>query len=212
MKNLTLLLASVGAFGLCFTSNANITGASWNDDGDGAVVCTGWSFSTENNQLSMWGTQYWAPAHMLGTILTDTPDDPTLTLGSSVNNDTGYMWIGYQVNVVMSVPFTFTAPGPTVSNPPTDDWTVANVVAPTLQVTGPYAGDYEGTLQYSDGTPVGIGGELDFLYSIHFASSTDYSFTQEMIPLYAPVPEPGVFALAGMGSLLFGLYLRRNRG
>jgi len=115
------------------------------------------------------------------------------------------MWLGYQVNVIMSVPFSFAAPGPTVSNPPTDDWFVAGVVTPTLQGSGPYAGDYEGTLYFNSGTPVGIGGELDYLYSISFSGSTSYSFTQEAFAYETMVPEPGALALVGMGGLMLVL-------
>lgn len=49
---------------------------------------------------------------------------------------------------------------------------------------------YVGTLYYSAGTPIGIGSELNFLYSIIFASSTDYSFSQEMIPNFVPLSQP----------------------
>jgi hypothetical protein len=117
---------------------------------------------------------------------------PTLTQSITVNNDSGYLWSGYQVNVIMSVPFTFVSPGPSVQTPTTDDWYVAGVSVPTLQVSGPYSGLYEGTLYYSAGTPIGIGGELDFVYSIHFASSTDYSFTQQMIAFPVNVGPPNI--------------------
>jgi hypothetical protein len=60
----------------------------------------------------MYGTQKAPGAQMKAIIDTDTPLDPNLTLSSSVNNDTGFAWNGYQVNVVMSVPFSFTAPAP----------------------------------------------------------------------------------------------------
>jgi hypothetical protein len=145
---------------------------------------------------------------MLGWAQTDTTADPTLYLGSSVDNDTGGMWIGYQVNVIMSVPFTFVGT-PGVSDP-TSTWSLANT--PTVGPgSGPYPPtDYEGTIQYVGGTPLGIGQELDFNYAIHFAGSTDYTFTQEMIPMFSEVPEPGTLALAGMGGLALALRLRRS--
>jgi hypothetical protein len=148
---------------------------------------------------------------MLGWVQTSDPTDPTLTLGSSVNNDSGQAWIGYQVNVIMSTPFTFVTPGPTVNNPPPNDWIVASVVAPTLQVGGNYNGDYLGTINYSGGTPVGIGDELDFLYSINFSGSSSYAFTQSVMPEIALVPEPGTITLLAIGGLGFAMRLRRNR-
>jgi hypothetical protein len=51
---------------------------------------------------------------------------------------------------------------------------------------------------------------LDFNYAIHFVGSTDYAFTQEMIPMFSEVPEPTTLALAGMGGLALALRLRRN--
>jgi hypothetical protein len=203
MKKLIYLLTSITALALCSTSNAAITNAWWGDDGDGMMVCTNWTYG--GSSLQMWGTQTGNPGHMLGTVETSDTVDPTLTLANSVNNDSGIMWLGYQVNVIMSVPFTFTTPGPTVSNPPTDDWFVAGVVAPTLQASGTYAGDYEGTLYFNGGTPIGIGGELDYLYSINFSGSTSYSFTQEAFAYQTMVPEPGALALAGMGGLMLVL-------
>ena len=150
----------------------------------------------------MTGTQYSGPAQ------TDTTLDPTLFLGSSVDNDTGGAWIGYQVNVIMSVPFTFVGT-PGVSDP-TSTWYLANT-----PMVGPGSGlypptDYEGTIYYSGGTPLGVGAELDFNYAIHFVGSTDYAFTQEMIPVFSEVPEPGTLALAGMGGLVLALRLRRS--
>ena len=223
MKKQILPLTVFALFACCSISRADITGAWWHDDGDYMIVCNTWNWNPATSALSMVGDQHGTPpepgpgipAHMLGWITTDTPDDPTLTLGSSIDNDTGGMWIGYQVNVVMSVPFSFVAPGPSVDNPapdaaPNDNWFVAGVVAPTLQGAGPYAGLYEGTLEFSAGTPIGIGDELDFLYSIHFGGATSYAFTQEMIPVFSEVPEPGMLALAGMGGLMLALRLRRN--
>jgi len=155
----------------------------------------------------MAGDQFWGPGHMVGTVQTDTTQDPTLYLGSSVNNDTSFAWTSYIVNVVMGVPFTFVPSSETVENyPPSgpSDWSVAGVTTPTLQVGGLYNGLYEGTIDLTGGTPIPISdqtaGELDFSYGIHFSSSTDYSFTQEMIP--QGVPEPGDLGL--VSGLLFG--------
>jgi hypothetical protein len=209
MNRLVCFLTAMAAMAVCTTSNANITNAWWHPDGDSMIVCTNWTYS--GSTLSMWGTQYGNPAHMLGWMDATDPLDPTLTLGNSVNNDSGLTWLGYQVNVIMSIPFSFTTPGPTVNNPPASDWYIAGVVTPVLQVGGPYVGLYEGTLFFNAGTPVGIGDELDYLYSISFAGSTHYSFTQEAFAYETMVPEPSALVLGGLGGLMFALRLRRNR-
>lgn len=152
---------------------------------------------------------------MLGWVDTTDTVDPTLTLGNSINNDSVIAWLGYQVNVIMNVPFTFAAPMPTADNPPTSDWFLFDVVNPTLQASGPYAGQYEGSLFFNGGTPIGIGGELDYSYAIHFSGSTHYSFTEEAFAyetVVTEVPEPSALALVGMGGLMLVLRLRRNRG
>lgn len=152
----------------------------------------------------MTGDQYTVPGqsaagHMNGWIQTDSPTDPTLYLGSGVDNDTSFAWTSYQVNVYMAVPFTFVG-SVGVSNPDST-WFVASTLQPSSPIVGgPYSGDYKGTLDLSGGTPVAIGDELDFNYAIHFGSSTDYAFTQEMIPM--GVPEPSDLGLAS--ALLFG--------
>lgn len=147
---------------------------------------------------------------MVGWVQTDSATDPTLTLANSVNNDTSISWIGYEVNLIMSGPFTFVG-SPSVDNPPDDDWYLVGEEQPTLQATGPYAGDYEGTLYFNAGTPVGIGGELDYSYSIQFSGSTFYSFTEQAFAYETEVPEPGTLALMGMGGLMLALRQRRNR-
>jgi hypothetical protein len=199
MKTRTkILLPLVLAFlGYCATSRATITNASWTDDGDGAIVCSWWQFNLNASTLKMTGNEYMAgAAHMIGTVQTTDPTDPTLYLGSAVDNDTGFAWTSYQVNVYMSAPFTIVSGTPYVDNVPAGDWSVSPT---TYQSSSEFPTEpYEATIDLTGGTPVQIGGELDFGYAIHFGSSTDYAFTQEMIP----VPEPGDLGLAS--ALLFG--------
>ena len=146
---------------------------------------------------------------MVGVVQASDPDDPSLFLGSGVNNDTLLPWIGYQVNLVMNVPFTYVL-APSVSTVPADSWFVSSGPTPaTLQGPGPYAGLYESTFTFSAGTPLMPGDEIDFNYGIHFATSFDYVFTQEMIPL--SVPEPTALALVGLGGLMVARRLRRGR-
>jgi hypothetical protein len=217
MKKQIGLLIVVATFACCSVSNASITNAWWTADTDGNIVCRDWTWNSTQPTLWMCGAQNGVPAqpgpglpaHMLGTILTDTAEDPTLFLGSSVNNDTGGMWIGYQVNVIMNAPFTFFGT-PAVATVPADSWFLAGTVAPSFQVSGPHAGLYEGTINFSGGTPLGIGDELDFSYAINFNSALSYAFTQEMIPIFSEVPEPSTVALLAVGGLGFALRMRRN--
>jgi hypothetical protein len=206
MKKQIALLVVVATFACCSITRASITAAAWNTDNPLNLTCT-YLYPFAGSTLDMDGVQHAGLARMMGTIQTDTVLDPTLHLSSAVNNDTGFVWNGYRVNVFMSVPFAFVPPAPTVNNPPISDWFLAGQIGPSL--VGP--SQYEGSLFFSAGTPVGIGGELDFNYAIQFASSLDYSFTQEMIPSLVPIPEPGTFILAGMGALVLALRCRRNR-
>lgn len=210
MKKYLCLLAATAVLTVCSTGNASITNAWWHDDGDGGMVCTNWGFSgggTSAGTLTMQGVQHSNPAHMLGWVDTTDTVDPTLTLGNSVNNDSGITWLGYQVNFIMNIPFTFYG-SPTVDNPPASDWYLAGELAPTLQLNG----TYEGTLYYTGPTPVGIGDELDYGYGVHFAGSTHYTFTEEAFAYMTQVPEPSALVLAGMGGLmLIGRWSRKTR-
>jgi len=82
-----------------------------------------------------------------------------------------------------------------VFNDPVGDWTAYLTQQPVWNGT-----DWKGQLDFHAGTPVAIGGELDFSYAIHFVGSTSYSFTQEMMP----TPEPGTLSLLLGGVLLLG--------
>jgi hypothetical protein len=167
----------------------------------------------------MKGDQFWGPGHMVGGGQLSDAGDPRLTLGSSIDNDTNFAWIAYTVNVYMptnEVPtFTIVNTGtlaPSVDNP-NNDWTVASVVEPSSEPvvsSGEFAGDYEGTLNLQGGTPLAIGDELDFGYTIQFSGASHFDFTQEVIPI--AVPEPGAIDLVAVsGGLLAGLALIRSR-
>jgi hypothetical protein len=212
MKKQIALLVVVATLACCSVGKAGVTGAAWVPASCTNLAFLGQTFDPTKSALGVGANQLSLnTARMVGDIYTDTIADPTLTISSSVNNDTGFAWNGYQVNVVMSVPFAFTAPAPNVQNPPVNDWFLAAVVPPTLQGgASPWPGFYEGTLDFSAGTPVGALGVLDFQYTISFGSSTHYILTQEMIPSMVTIPEPSTIALLAIGGLGLVMRLRRS--
>jgi len=176
--------------------HASITDVVYGDDGDGAIVCTNWSWEVgldlNPDSLNMTGDQYWGPGHMEGTFQTDTPADPALVIRNALDNDTGFTWTGYHVNVVLSSDFSIYdaqvyAPG---------GWTVSYTLQPVLVNSGIYAGKYMGQIEYAAGTPVLNGDVLDFGYTIEFSGYTSFTFCQELVP----VPEPTAFALLTLGG------------
>lgn len=202
-----LLVIGVGLCLLSSFCNAGIIGVDYADDGDGAFVCAPYSESGE--AVSEWsiqvdGTQYGEVGHILGNITTDTPVDPTLSIGNSIDNDLDFAWTAYNVNIYMSSPFSII--NEYVSTP--NDWTVS-VIQPTYgphatQHIGSAGYDYMGQIQYLSGTPVAIGGTLDFGYSIVFDGYTNFTFCQEMVA----IPEPASLGLIVLIS--GGLYFQRR--
>ena len=161
MKRLSFISLVVGGLMCCSTGKANITNVDYADDGDGAIVCPvyTWSGSATWVGCQIAGDQYWGPAHVVGTIATDSASDPTLTLSSAINNDTSFTWTAYDVNVYMSS--TFTLSDVSVTTP--GDWTVTSALQPVL-VNSPL-GAYEAQIVFTGGTPVTVGNDLDFSYA-----------------------------------------------
>ena len=131
--------------------------------------------------LTIASTQSAANAGLQATLITDTPSDPTLEMLNSLDNDTGVVLTGYGVG--LSMPISFTISNPTVT--PTD-W-ATTVQQPTYD---PTQNDWTGYVGYQAGTPVEIGGELDFGYTISFAGSTYYQVTEN----WSRQPQPGARA------------------
>lgn len=183
-----LVVAATGSI-----SQASIIAASAADDGDGVVTCaTCWNSTDYSTTIG--GVQHSLVAgHVLGNYTTDTELDPTVKISNSIDNDTGYSWIGYIVNITMSKAFSISA----VTAP--SGWTTSVVNQPTQS-----GNDYIGQIVYTTASPLADGGTIDFGYKLSFLGSVAY--TQEMIPVAAP--EPATMSLLAMGGLAM---LRRGR-
>ena len=198
------VLAAAIVVSCCSLGFANITGLNYSSDGDGSFVCSNytWTGSVPDLTLGVYGDQYGATGHMLGTIDTDSPDDPSLTIRSTVDNDTGFDWTSYHVNVYMSV--TNVLSGVIVYSP--GDWTISITQQPVWNGT-----EFEGQLDLVGGAAItnGASPALDFAYKLTFAGSSHYSFTQEMIA----VPEPSPVELLTLSGLLLGAFafVRQSR-
>lgn len=206
MKWRGILLVASFLLVFCGVSKANITNVWYADDGDGAVVCnaTNWWGSAKSITLCIDGVQNWAPGHVLGTVLTDSSTDPTLTISTTDSNAMGFAWTSYEVNVYVTTNFTISNVQVTFS--PSNDWTVlSGPTTPTLSTNGMWVSSFV----LDTGTPIANGSELGFKYDLGFSGSTFYGFTQEM----NPVPEPGTLALVALGGLVFGGFrmARRSR-
>ena len=177
---LTVVLVAVAS-----VAHADIIGWDCADDGDGAIDCVA-SFDYGTYELSIVGDQNWGPGHMLGSFTTDTALDPTVMMYNTIDNDTGFTWTGYQVNVSMDS--TFTLSNAMVFTP--GDWTTA-ITQPTW--TG---SEYRGVVDYSSGTPVADTETLTFAYNLSFDGATSFQFCQEMVP----TPEPTTLALLLIGG------------
>jgi hypothetical protein len=158
--------------------------------------------------MAMDGYQYGANGNMSGTIWADSPTDPSLVLGGSVDNDTSFDWSGYKIQIYMDRPFSLSS----VSIGPLPSGWTFTTVAPAPHGTSPVfygVNEWVAEIDYSGGPTVNYttADELDFGYKLTFTGSTQYSFDAVMTPI--AVPEPHVMALAGMGLLgCAGLYRR----
>jgi len=202
MKKQGMVLAILAVLIFCSTSRANITNMTYASDGDGAFVCNPWSWNGNASAVpvNVYGDQYSAPGHLILNVLTTDAEDPTLKIDNSIDNDTGFAWTQFTVNLTMAVPFTVT--NVFVSTPA--DWNTISFDQAAV-FTG---SNYLATVIYDTGAPITTNGGIEFGYWVKFSGSPAYTITQEMIP----VPEPGTLALAGMGMLLIVRVVRHRRG
>ena len=194
MKIRTILLAVAAAVALSYSSFAGgtITNVDLASDGDGAIECYFYLPGATWDSIAIYGDQFSGPAHIVGTILSDSELDPTLTLNNLIDNDTGFAWAGYLVNVYMNKPFTI----PTIPllNAPAG-WSLTSYNAVAWNTGTNYMASilYNGTPSIPDPT-----GQIDFTYQVAFAGSV--TFTEELIPI--AVPEPTAMSLVFGGGLL----------
>jgi hypothetical protein len=177
---------------LCSAAGASIISASAHDDGSGAFVCTSTSWVKSTSTMYIDGNQYWYPGNVQSQYTTDTPEDPTVWVRNTVENDTDFAWTDFHIDITMSKPFTIdSASGPT-------NWTF-QITPPVQQVDLSYLGKID--YYRASGSAVAIGGTGDFDYQLSFAGSISYN--QQMIP----TPEPGTVVLLAGGVVA----LRRRR-
>jgi hypothetical protein len=195
--------------------NANLKQITCQDDGDQGIVMTPVSIPYPEPReyqdvggklvpvydLAVSGVQNFYPAHVNGDFTTDESGDPIVWIVESVENNTGFTWTDYHIDIGMDQPFS-----------------IIGVVAPlnwTYSVSGPsyplplpgndYHGDgWVGTVNYDIGTgssiPVGSSGNFGIVVSF----SGDVAFCTAQVP----TPEPATIALLALG----GLALLRRQG
>jgi len=175
-------------------------------DGDGVFTLNSpivWVDNTITGEYDMTvdaAHNSWDYGHMIGWFDMDPLDgDPTIKVINSIDNDTGFDWTDYHVNIYMNLPFTLT--NAIVYNP--NDW---SATPGTISATW-NGSEYVGSIDYNYGTTVAVGGTLDFGYKLNFVGSPGghYTYTQEVLP----TPEPGTFVLLACG--LVGLLVMRRR-
>jgi hypothetical protein len=185
-------------------SKANITNVWYRDDGDGAFVCGNpgtWTGSTNALSLGVNGKECGTPGHLLLNVYTDSPDDPTLKIDNSIDNDTSFAWTQFTVNLTMNVSFTLT--NVFVSTP--GDWQVVSGDNQTATYTG---SNYLATVVYDTGAAIATNDTIEFGYWVKFSGSPAYTITQEMVP----VPEPSSWAMVAFGAIaLLGSRRLRRR-
>jgi hypothetical protein len=203
-----LALLSLGtACQACLIDTATVVSS-----GDGLVGCLG-TWDRDSQTMTITGQQ--AGVGRVGALPLDgatafnvpsgsEEEDPTITLRSTINNDTGFSWGGYRVNIYMNKSFTISDATVYYGGTSGTGWSGIASVTPAQLVDG----EYVGQVDFFGGNPILAGGTLDISYQLTFVGSV--RFSQEMIPMpVTAVPEPGAIALAITG--LVGLLVVRRK-
>jgi hypothetical protein len=197
MKMRALLTMAVLCAGVTF-SRANITNTTLSAYSDGVMYCSFSDLTQIGSHEFQLGIDVYhnvfGTGAMGGNIYTDTPEDPSLNLLHSIDNDTGITWTGYHLKITLSQFFS-------LSNVTVDNGWSSVITAP-MQV----GSDWIGYIDYYSGTPIPNLGTLNFGYTMTFTGSV--TFSEQLTP--TSVPEPGTITLLACG--LMGLFvLRRQR-
>jgi PEP-CTERM motif len=160
----------------------------------------GWASGGPTDYSLLFSGNQQSSGSLSASLTQDVPGDPNIWVSNGFQNDTNYAWTDYHVIVKMDHPFNLSN---AAVMPPPSDWT-ATPVALTPAV---YDGSlwYVGYVDYQSGTPIAIGGELDFSYKISFDGHSSTNYCQELYP----TPEPGTLLLLVCGVL--GLWTVRRR-
>ena len=137
--------------------------------------------------------QHWGPAHIFPTFVADSEEDPSAWVIKEVENDTGFDWTDYHINVTLDKVFTITD---TMSP---DGWLDAVITQPTQQDD-----IWLGSVDYyfdGSGTEILMGNTGEFGVKMSFAGSVVFCMEQ------IPTPEPSAMCLLMLG----GLALLRRR-
>lgn len=196
MKRKILALAVAASFLTGLTARANITGITYSSDNNAVLNCPIYTWPGGTG-VNIYGYQHSGPGSIDFNVTTDSSGDPTLTLGNTIVNDTGFAWSGYEVTVTMQQTFTLSSALVTVPA----NWSIGSIVQPGA----PVGGIYTGNIFLSAGTPIQVGQPLDFSYQLSFDGSV--AFTETL----TPTPEPGTCSLLLAGLALGGWFTSRRR-
>src|SRR5262245_14815774 len=128
MKLRSTILACAAALLLPTVTKANVTYMTYRDGGEGTLVCPVYTYyGTDTLDITGQYRQMGAGS-VVTTIWTDTPTDPTITTLAAIDNDSGFAWSGYVIDVFLSQNFTLSFPAPAVTSPP--GWSASVTIAP----------------------------------------------------------------------------------